>query len=411
MTKQIWLILIIILLVAIFSPIIYWQTASRGNVNTPLFFGVSFGGKTSSEAKLLIDKVEGYTNFFLVNSWDLSINETALNEVCDYAAKADLSFIVFFDFISLDPVQGYTWHREWVATAEERWGDEFLGIYLYDEPGGKQIDTGLFDEFKHARFDVRERFENASSYAEAADIFVTEVPKGIDFEFLQNNGITKFTSDYALYWYDYLAGYDTVFVELGWNNSSTQQIALCRGAANMQRKEWGAIITWTYDEQPYLADGLEILDDMLTAYKAGAEYVIVFNYPVYPETNPYGILSEEHFTVMQQFWTYIHENPEEYGKEKGQAAFVLPKDYGWGMRWPDDSIWGLWPADSLSPVIWEKMNELIENYGLKLDIVYNDPKFSFDQYSEVYYWNSTVNQNPIVTKNRSHSTTIMNKVI
>src|SRR3989337_1673082 len=152
MTKRIWLILVAILVIAALSPIVYWQVTSRGNANTP-FFGVSFGGKTASEAKLLIDKVKGYTNFFLVNSWDLSINETALTEVCDYAAKADLSFIVFFDFISFDP-RGYPWHSEWILSAEERWGLKFLGIYIYEEPGGKQIETGVFDEFTMGRLDV-----------------------------------------------------------------------------------------------------------------------------------------------------------------------------------------------------------------------------------------------------------------
>ena len=390
MRKQIWIVVTVLLILAFStSTVIIWHDL-LDDLAEPLFFGVSFGGKTSSEAKLLIDKVKGYTNFFLVNSWDLSINETALNEVCDYATKADLSFIVFFDFISLDPVQGYTWHREWVSTAEEKWGDKFLGIYLYEEPGGKQIDTGLFDEFKHARFDVRERFENASSYSEAAEIFVTELPKGIDFEFLQNEGITKFTSDYALYWFDYMAGYDTIFVELGWNNSRTTQIGLCRGAAKMNSKEWGTILTWTYDNPPYLANGTQILEDMILSYESGANYIILFNYPENPEDNPYGILLDEHFVAMQQFWEYIHKHPGDYGKTKGQVAFVLPKDYGWGMRHVDDSIWGLWPADNLSPVIWDKMNKLTDRYGLQLDILYDDHNLSLSEYSKIFYSDSPV---------------------
>jgi hypothetical protein len=127
---------------------------------------------------------------------------------------------------------------------------------------------------------------------------------------------------------------------------------------------------------------------MLTVYEAGAKYIIIFNYPVYLKGNPYGILNEKHFAAMQQFWAHIRQYPEDYGKLKGHAAFVLPKDYGWGMRWPDDSIWGLWPADDLSPVIWNKMNMLIESYGLRLDIVYDDPRFSFTGYSEIYHWKS-----------------------
>jgi len=139
-----------------------------------------------------------------------------------------------------------------------------------------------------------------------------------------------------------------------------------------------------------VASGPEILEDLIVAYETGAKYVIVLNYPKYPENNPYGVLSGDHFAAMEQFWAYIHEHPEDHGKTKGQVAFVLPKDYGWGMRWLDDSIWGLWPADSLSPVIWEKMDKLIERYGLRLDILYDDPRFSFDEYSEVYYCDSAI---------------------
>jgi hypothetical protein len=68
---------------------------------------------------------------------------------------------------------------------------------------------------------------------------------------------------------------------------------------------------WICNDPPYLASGPKIFLDMLTAYRAGAKYVIVFNYPKYPETNPYGILSEEHiaarkdsgltFTLIQRY--------------------------------------------------------------------------------------------------------------
>jgi hypothetical protein len=209
---------------------------------------------------------------------------------------------------------------------------------------------------------------------------------------LKNRSIPAFTSDYALYWFDYLAGYDTVFVELGWNHSTTQQIALGRGAANIQGKDWGAIITWTYQHPPYLASGPQILQDMFFAYQSGAKYVIVFNYPRYPETNPYGILAEEHFTAMETFWNHIHASPRSASeKTVGQVAFVLPKDYGWGMRNPDDKVWGFWGPDALSPLIWDNMNKLIAKYGLKLDMIYDDLRFNFkEKYSQIYYWNSTI---------------------
>ena len=391
MTNRIYLILIVTILVvaAVATPIAFWRYSTTETTNTPVLFGVSFGGKTANEAKLLIDKVKGYTNFFLVNSWDLSSNETALDEVCDYTAEAGLNFMVFFDYISLTPGLPLTsWHGEWVSTAKDKWPDKFLGIYIYDEPGGRQIDTGLFDNFtlsERARM-----YENVTSYEEAAEVFRTQLPLGLSFQFLQNHNISKYTSDYALYWFDYLAGYDTVFVELGWNHNRPQHIGLCRGAATAQQKDWGAIITWTYYDPPYLAKGPEILEDFKTAYETGAKYIVILDYPEWPENNPYGVLQDDHFDAMEQFWDHIHKHPEDYGKTKGQVAFVLPRDYGWGMRQPNDSIWGLWPADNLSSVIWEKMTQLTERYGLNLDIVYDDPGIRLDEYSKVYYWDSDI---------------------
>ncbi|MCZ2809689.1 MAG: hypothetical protein O2V44_10080, partial [Candidatus Bathyarchaeota archaeon] len=107
--KLTWLILIVILLIAIFcSAIIYSHYNFENEVSEEeFFFGVSFGGNTTSQAKLLIDKVKGYTNLLIINSWEVSINETALNEICEYAVDSDLDFMVFFDFLSHI---GYPWH-------------------------------------------------------------------------------------------------------------------------------------------------------------------------------------------------------------------------------------------------------------------------------------------------------------
>ena len=100
--KRIWLLLVISLLVtALLLPTVYVYYQVKKEPPEGFFFGVSFGLETALEAKLLIDKVKTYTNFFLVNSWDISNNETALNEVCNYAAESGLSFMVFFDFIPL----------------------------------------------------------------------------------------------------------------------------------------------------------------------------------------------------------------------------------------------------------------------------------------------------------------------
>jgi hypothetical protein len=132
----------------------------------------------------------------------------------------------------------------------------------------------------------------------------------------------------------------------------------------------------------------EMFQKMLTAYQAGADYIIIFNFP---QINSYGALTEAHFTAMEKFWTRIHTFPQNMlRKVQGEVAFVLPKDYGWGMRNPNDNIWGLWPPDELSPIIWEKLNQLIEKYGLKIDIVYDDHQFDLaEKYSKICFWNHT----------------------
>jgi hypothetical protein len=382
--KRVWLLSLAVLLVSTVSfPIVYVHyMAGTSSVNEEFFFGVSFGSIKISEAKLIIDRVKGYTNFILINNWDITTNEDALNEVCEYAVDAGMYFMVFFDWVSREV---YPWHQTWLDTAKERFGDKFLGVYLYDEPGGKQIDTGHWKGGNNAPL-----LENVSDYSEAAETYITSVPSLTSTEDLRKRNIPMFTSDYALYWFDYLAGYDTVFVELGWNHNRTKHIALDRGAANVQEKDWGTIIVWKSldpedENKGIYKTGPEMLDDMIASYQAGAKYVIVFNFP---HEQPYGILKEEHFTAMETFWEMTHPpNHRRHGKpsasiEKvsGDVAFVLPKDYGWGMRWEDDKIWQpAWGPDDKSQLIWDNMNKLIDKYGLRLDIIYNDTRFNFTE--------------------------------
>src|SRR4030042_2135820 len=141
--KPVWLLfLIAMLIIAVIVPIVYFGNQTENEAaDDVFFFGVTYGSKTVSEAKLLIDKVNGYTNLFVVDSWDISKNETALNEICQYAVDANMSVIVYFDYLFFD-VNPWLWLRTWLSTAKERWSNQFLGIYLYDAPGGHQIDMG-----------------------------------------------------------------------------------------------------------------------------------------------------------------------------------------------------------------------------------------------------------------------------
>ena len=121
-----------------------------------------------------------------------------------------------------------------------------------------------------------------------------------------------------------------------------------------------------------------------------APNVVVFNYAK-DMTGPYGTLQDEHFQALERFWNEVVKNPFiAHGRVKAEAALVLPRNYGWGMRNPQDTIWGLWAANSTSQQVWEQLQSKLEQYGLKLDIVYDDPAYLVSgKYSQVYYWNQT----------------------
>jgi hypothetical protein len=399
-----WFVLTLILVISILAAVIYLPeiTGTLSTTEPEPYFGVSFNGNTIEQAKMLIDKIKGYTNIFVLQSGPISKNETATNIICDYAVDAGLDFIVFFGWF--DPAA--PWQIPWLDYATSRWGVHFLGIYFFDESGGIQIDHEWEFNFHHIKEVDPEFYQDIKAYIEGDSGQVVrdyELVKNNYIEYLQNHvqldilnkkSIPAFTADYALYWFDYLAGYDTVFVELGWNHDIQKHIALCRGAATVQQKDWGTIIVWNSinrdnEETGTYKSGPEMLSDMLISYEAGSKYIIIFNYPQL-EDNQYGILTDEHFGAMEQFWNYMEKNPDEYGKTETQAALVLPENYGWGMRTIDDKIWGYWGPDEKSEQIWNISQQLLTKYGLALDIVYEDTNYPLiNIYTEIIYWNST----------------------
>jgi hypothetical protein len=366
-----------IILIAVLSVSIIATIEWLGSVHsTPEFFvGVEFAYSDNvGDLKDLVDKVKDYTNLFVIGSLEISFNQTALNEACDYVVDSGLHLIVFFTDSTM---YNYTIFN-WMAEAKQKYGDKFLGVYRYDEPGGNQLDLGpsLLIE-KETNYTTM-----AANYTNALNLLV---------HYYMNFSDKVFTADYGLYWFDYKAGYTAVFAEFGWNHSRPLHIALCRGAAKAYNKDWGAIVTWEYTDEPYIESDRELYDDMVLAYKTGAKYVVVFDYP---KIGQYGILNETegHFGALEDFWNYVHSNPQEHGVIQGEVAYVLPQDYGFGFRNAEDKIWGLW-NDGLSPKVWADANTLIDQYGSRLDIVYSDPEIMDavkSRYDRLFFWNETV---------------------
>jgi len=97
-----------------------------------------------------------------------------------------------------------------------------------------------------------------------------------------------------------------LLAQFGWNHSTVQDIALAKGAARLQNKLWGAIITWKYESPPYLDSGDAIYGQMVQAYQAGASYIMIFNFPELDGTG-YGVMQDEHFAALERFWNDIVE--------------------------------------------------------------------------------------------------------
>lgn len=338
------------------------------------YVGVDAAYDDVDEIKRLIDEISKYTNLFIIGSTGITYNETKLTDLCQYIFDKELSFIVFTNDHDY-PISPST---EWIDQAKADWGERFRGLYVFDEVGGKNVDSYIYRLVKYA-----ENITDASSkYVTHLEFMLREVaPNATNSE-----EIKYYTSDYALYWFDYKAGYDVVFAEFAYNFSRSLNIALCRGAATIQEKDWGVMITWKYSESPYISSGAHLYENLVKAYNSGAKYVLVFDSN---EDYTDSTLKKEHFDALKRFWQYVAANSERNLESSDRVAFVLPKDYGYGLRGPTDKIWGLWDADDFALEICTSLNYWMEQYPNNLDIIYDDNLELDDTYSKYIFWNNT----------------------
>jgi hypothetical protein len=367
-------IFLILLIFSVWIDYTFATSISPSEDTREIIVGIDVAYNNIDEMYDIIDKVCDYTNLFVIGTEAISHNKTALSEACQYLYDQDMYFIIYTDIhIRLQLIND-------IAT---QYGDHFLGVYFDDEQGGRQLDL----------FEYRWVYE-ADDYSDASNQFVQGLKYWLNRNYYYNESYSTprpsafhlFTSDYTLYWYDYKSGYDTIFAEFGWNYSRQLNVALCRGAATVQNKDWGVIISWTYNNPPHLESGLELYDDLLLAYENGAKYIVIFDSN---EDYSHEILQKEHLDALEQFWRYISNN-QRVDSYSDRVAYVLPENYGYGFRGPDDKNWGLWEADSLSYEISVDLGNLLEEYENKLDIIYDDPQFNYlEKYSRIYFWNRT----------------------
>jgi hypothetical protein len=361
-----------------------------------VYVGIDIGYGDETTVFRIVNQVCDYVNLIVLGSLQVTSNTTKLTSVCDYLFQKDISFIVFVAYAKMGSLPPQGPGPQFFQMASQRWGSRFLGAYIFDEPGGKQMDYNLSNPSKPV--------SAASNYTDAAEKYVYIINDALVniTGYYKPAHLKLFTSDYALYWFDYAAGYDVVFGEFGSSqggpgSSRAITMALCRGAARAQNKDWGTIITWVTPNPPYLEDANLLYKDMVTAYQNGAKYIVVFDSPGNnTELTQYGILTNQQLYSIQRFWNYekMGNHPTEFPAEN---AYVLPKDYGFGFRMPSDYIWGqgLWGPDELTPKIWNDTNSLVIPNNLKFDITF-ETKFDdtpiIPPYKNLIFWNGTTTE-------------------
>jgi hypothetical protein len=367
------------LIIIIVSSALSVNFSTNNLPKRPFYVGVELAYGDYNSLSAMVNQVKDYTNVFVLGLPQFSINRTLLDESCDFIYSSGLSFIVLFTNVTMYSSWGNYTPAQWVGDAMQKYGSKFLAVYRWDEPGGDQID--------HSRYQI---VYNASTISEAASNYTSTL--GGYLKYFTDTGQTVLTADYLLYWFDYKAGYDTVLAEFGWNSSRQMQIALCRGAARANDRDWGAMITWTYRDWPYIESDSQLYDDLVLAYNNGAKYAIIFNYPENNVTQ-FGILDQKHLDAIKNFWSYQTNNqPTDANYNQVKTAYVMPADYGFGFRYSSDNIWGLWGANDQTQKIWMCTNHLVQQYGTNFDIVFNEPQFQQgfqSKYNRLIYWNQT----------------------
>ena len=366
------------LTVSLFTTINFFAGLPLGRDYLDVFVGVDAAYDNLEEIKLLVDTIRPYTNTLVIGSTGITHNLTKLEDACKYLYDRGMYFMIY---AHPDPEQ-LAIQKHWIESTVPRWGEQFLGLYAYDEPGGRQLDGAEYRVL---------RDWSADNYTDAANQYVKELNVFLHHTIEDQMGgldLNLYTSDYALYWFDYKASYDVVFAEFGWNYSRQMNIAFCRGAATVQGKEWGVMITWTYNQPPYLESGSQLYLDLISAYENGAKYILVF------DTNKdytHGVLTQDHILAFKKFAEYVHYFPRSAAPTANRIAYVLPKDYGYGFRGPNDKIWGLWEADEFAIDLCVDLNSLLEKFGDRLDVIYDDALDLENGYgySQFIFWNGT----------------------
>jgi len=115
-------------------------------------------------------------------------------------------------------------------------------------------------------------------------------------------------------------------------------MALCRGAARTQNRDWGVMITWTYRAPPYMEPAEELYSDMVKAYLNDIRYIVIFNFPKITEL---GVLTREHLERWKNFGN-LQKLSDEQNEVLGKYIGYFPRITVLGFCSPNGNLWILW---------------------------------------------------------------------
>ena len=190
-------------LVMILSFFVAPSLVPSAQKRTPLdvYVGVDAAFASVNDTKQLVDEVKSYTNLFVVGSTAITWNESNLNDVCQHLNQSELPFMTF----SHPRGDQFFSGAQWLSEAREKWSSTYRGMYVYDEAGGHQLEH---DTFFMCAPEADNYSDAASRYVQNLTYYLSLVKSGWNV-----GSFPIVSSDYALYEYDYRAGYSAVFAE------------------------------------------------------------------------------------------------------------------------------------------------------------------------------------------------------
>ena len=195
-------VLLVVLLLGLVVEFYILDRSTTSSVDVYVGVDAAYSGVANIEE--LVNEVKSYTNFFVIGNTVITYNMSELNQICQYLNDSGLYFA---PFMHINP-EAFN-QTQWVIQAQQTWGSHFWGLFPYDEAGGSQIDDAR-SSVANGNISLM-LVQEADNYTDAADQFVANLSGYLaPFKF---NNVPLMTSDYALYDFDYRAGYNVVLAE------------------------------------------------------------------------------------------------------------------------------------------------------------------------------------------------------